>query len=99
MKATVQIIYTFESEPQDTGSAFVTSEQFDNKKEFFKAVTESLTEEEKQTLVKLSCCVAGISIPNPNHWYLECNGKFWDDEIPELIKEVYGIESVITPIN
>ena len=99
MKGQVEIIFTFDNSPQQMGSAFVTTEQLDDKKEFFKAVTACLEDNEKETLVKISCCISGASIPNPKHWYLECNGKFWDDEIPQLVKELWDIESAIEPVN
>jgi len=99
MKPQVEIIWTFENSPQQMGSAFVTPQQFDNKKEFFKTVTSCLDDDEKATLVKISCAVKGISIPSPDHWYLKCNGKFWDDEIPQLILDTWQIESIITPVN
>lgn len=99
MKPQAQIIFTFDNDPQQMSNTLVTVEQFDNKQEFFKAITEDLTDEEKQTLVKISCSVSGISIPNPKHWYLESQGKFWDDEIPQLIREIYNLESTIIPVN
>lgn len=99
MKAQAQVIFTFDNDPQQMSNTLVTVEQFDDKQEFFKAITEELTDEEKKTLVKVSCQVESISIPSPNHWYLECNGKFWDDEIPERILEGWNIESTIIPVN
>ena len=95
----VDIIFTFENEPQQRATAFGTKEQLDNKKEFFKLVTSCLEEDEKMTLVKISCCISGASIPSPNHWYLKENGKFWDDEIPQLMKELWNIDSIIQPVN
>ena len=99
MEAQVNIIFTFDNAPQQMASAIATTEQFDCKQEFFKLITTSLEDGEKETLVKISCAVSGISIPNPNHWYLECNGKFWDDEIPQRMLEVWNIESTIEPVN
>ena len=95
----VEMIFTYENAPQDMGSALVNNEQLDDKKKFFELITACLDDEEKATLVKISCALQGASIPSPNHWYLESNGKFWDDEIPQLMFEVWGIESIITPIN
>jgi len=99
MKPQAQVIFTFDNDPQQMSSTLVTAEQFDCKQKFFKAITEDLTDEEKQTLVKVSCSIKNISVPNPNHWYLECKGKFWDDEIPELIQKIWNLESIITPVN
>jgi hypothetical protein len=95
----VEMIFSFDNDPQQTGSAFITAEILDNKKEFFKWVTSCLENDEKQTLVKLSCSIQNASIPTPDHWYLVSNGKFWDDEIPQLMKELWKVESTITPIN
>jgi hypothetical protein len=99
MKPQVETIFTFDNLPQQMASAIATVEQFDNKQEFFRLITGCLTDEEKETLVKVSCQVEGVSIPSPKHWYLECKGKFWDDEIPERIKEGWNIESKIIPVN
>ena len=95
----VDIIFTFDDTPQQRGSCSINTETLDNKKEFFRAVTSCLEDEEKATLVKVSCCVHGASIPSPDHWYLKSNGKFWDDEIPQLIEELWWVKSMITPVN
>ena len=95
---TVDLIFTFENKDQEWFRTEVDTNSLDSKEQFFKAVTEQLSDEEKQDLVKISCCLMGAEVEVPL-WYQECNGKFWDDEIPQLIKEIFNIDSTITPIN
>jgi len=97
----LEVIYTFENAPQQILQIPISKTIVNNREMFFVNATASLTNEEKQTLVKMSCCIcdaADIRLYK-KHWYNQCNGKFWDNEIPGLMKQLYNIECTYEPIN
>ena len=96
----VDLIFTFENREQEWFDMSFNPEFMNSKKDFFRMITDSLDNEEKADLVKVSCCVTGLTddFIEPE-WYAGCNGKFWDDEIPQLMAEIWNIESTITPLN
>lgn len=94
----IDLIFTFENRSQEWFTADIDVTALDNKEQLFKAVAEQLSDEEKQDLVKISCCLMGKNVVAPD-WYMDINGKFWDNEIPQLLKEIFNIDSTITPIN
>lgn len=68
-----------------------------DRKQFFEYVTSLLTGEEKETLVKISCCIyfaIGLKL-DETHWYEEANGKFWQSDIIALMKEIWAINSIV----
>lgn len=97
----VDIIYTFNGQPQQRGKKEITQAVLNSKELFFMLLTCELSEKEKETLCKISCCVywaEKLDMDAPK-WYNEQNGKFYDDEIPALIKTLYGIECTYEPVN
>ncbi len=97
----VDIIFSFENTPQQKDQKNITQTVLNNKELFFSVITASLSDKEKQTLVKISCCIYWAEKMNMDEctWYNENNGKFYDDEIPALMKGIYGIECTYEPIN
>jgi len=95
------LILTFDENPQQIVDIPLTETVLNDKKMFFMYVTKGLNKEEKETLVKISCCIyyRSDSLKSKRHWYNKQNGKFYDDEIPSLMKELYGIECTYEPIN
>ncbi len=53
----VDVIYTFEQDPQLMATFRVDDATFNDKQSFFKTVVRGLKNEHKETLVKLSCCL------------------------------------------
>lgn len=75
----IQFIYTFESKPQNSAIFPVNMSTLDNVKAVKELALSYLSNEEKQELVKISCCVdvEDTFVENPPQWYLDCNGKLW----------------------
>ena len=100
-KPFVDLIYSFAEMPQKFLKKNITQSVLNNKKLFFMWVTAHLKKVEKQNLCKISCCIywaEKIDVESVK-WYNKANGKFWDNEIPKLINELYGIECTYEPIN
>ena len=64
-------------------------------------VTSDLSKQEKETLVKISCCIyyAGKIGFEKADWYSEMNGKFYDCHIRPLMEKLYSISCTYEPIN
>lgn len=74
----IEFIYTFE----DRGQEFLQTPQYTlddlSNEENLKGLALSLLNEEEQAeLIKVSCCVNGLTANELPKWYLECNGKLW----------------------
>ena len=90
----LEIIYTFEEGQQIKTLPFAQC-LLNDKKEFFEFATSLLEGEEKEKLVKMSCCIyyaVGLKVES-THWYTECKGKFWQDDINQLMLDVWAIRS------
>lgn len=95
----VNVIYTFSDSPQQFVDIEITKAILNNKSMFFLRLTSCLSDIEKETLCKISCCIyADIKI-SESHWYSKENGKFFDDVIPGLIFKLYGIKCTYEPVN
>jgi len=97
----VDIIYSFSGMSQKFDKCNISQHTLNDKELFFVLLTAGLSNEEKENLCKISCCVYWAEKLNMSEaiWYNEQNGKFWDNEIPNLIKKMYSIECNYTPIN
>lgn len=95
----LEVIFTFEDAPQRIETYPFVQCVLQNKKPFFEFVTSLLSGKEKESLVKISCCIyyaIGFN-PPPNHWYHEHDGKFYFEEIKELMLEIWAIKSTVEP--
>lgn len=96
----LEIIYTFDKGQKARTLPFAPI-LLEDRKQFFEYATSLLTGEEKETLVKMSCCLyfdIGLQL-DKTHWYDARNGKFWHNEIVELMKEIWAINSIVPVIN
>jgi hypothetical protein len=94
----VDLIYSFSESGQKFDKINITQHVLNSRDLFFLLVCNTLSNREKETLSKISCCVYWAEKLNRNEptWY---NGKFWDNEIPELIMRLFGIVCTYEPIN
>lgn len=101
----IDIIYTFDAAPQQRNSLPFVASILNDKKEFFKFITTDLNKQERETLVKISTFIwfdndgDDFARIEPVEWWDESKGKFWDDEIPALMQEIWGVTCTYEPIN
>lgn len=99
----LDLILSFWESPQQRMTVPLTKEIIKNRKLFFMYVASHLTTEERQSLVKISCCVYYAErlpmLKDEKLWYNKCNGKFYDNAIRPLMKSLYNIECTYEPIN
>ncbi len=94
---TIQFIYTFSgSEQQRTDFPFVLP-IIKDKNTLIDFATAMLSMEDKQDLIKISCCIyldgrEGIKEPR---WYSACNGKVWVDDLEQWRKHC----SIVSTVN
>jgi hypothetical protein len=95
----LELILSFD----DRGQRFVTypfcNAIMQDKETFFEFATSMLEDDEKQQLVKISCCIYFAAKLKDAEWYKECNGKFWDDDIKELLPKVWNLQSLAPAYN
>lgn len=97
----VDLIYSFTESGQRFDKINITQTVLNDRDLFFTLITCPLSDKQKETLSKISCCVywaEKLDMEAPK-WYNEANGKFWDNEIPELMERLYGITCTYEPIN
>ena len=76
----IDLIYTFDEINQLFAFMPLEMNQIEDEATLKEYVTESLTPEQRQELIKISCCVITDNtedIPNLPDWFMECNGKLW----------------------
>jgi len=95
--ATINLIYSFDGQPQQFTDMQLPEIMVKDKETLFCYLTAPLSEIEKANLAKISCCIYGqIKVPE---FYNECNGKFWDIEIIHYMAKIWDVKSKITPVN
>ena len=97
----VDLIYSFSESGHKFDKINITQDVLNNRDLFFMRVTTPLSEKQKETLSKISCCIywaEKLDMDAPT-WYNESKGKFWDNEIPQLMQRMYGIVCTYEPIN
>lgn len=95
----VNLIYSFDGIAQIFNTIPLPEIMLKNKEAFFACITTPLSEKEKAMLAKISCCIYGKCTLPKNHFYNKSNGKFWDIEIIHYMAKVWGVKSIITPVN
>lgn len=97
----LQVIYSFViGSPQQSVTLPFAASLLQDKKSFFEFVTSILEENEKEQLAKISCFIdADLSSYDQSSWFIQQNGKFYDDDIVPLMKEVWDIDCTYEPIN
>jgi hypothetical protein len=92
----VQFIYTFEETPQiiteynDLFPVFMGSKNL-----FLSYAMSGLDKIQRQTLIKISCCISDAYNFDCPQWYSDINGKFWVDDL-EVWRHENGIKSMVS---
>lgn len=71
----INIIFTFNDDPQIIETFRVTKSNIKTEKCFIKWMKSKLTEDQQKELIKISCCIR--SNFKPPVFYLNANGKFY----------------------
>jgi len=96
----IQYIYTFDTtntskevERQTILNASANEHDLSSKPDLIANAINCLTDEEKQSVIKISCCLEADKDDCPE-WFLSCNGKIWLDDL-ENYRESERIESIV----
>lgn len=100
----IDIIWTFDSQPQQTGNYPFDIAALRSKRVFIDFLTAVLSREERGNLVKISTCIeTALAWPITNnaakdkkHWFNKCRGKIWVDDL-ERWRKSKGIASTVSP--
>lgn len=102
----INVIYSFADAdngdyiPQRFADFEAQKTAFNSAEGFFTMLTAKLSKRNKQKLQKISCSVQnGREELGEDHWYFQRNGKYYDDEIPTLMKDLFGVDITYEPIN
>jgi len=71
----INIIFTFNNEPQEIETFVITKSNIKTKKHFIEWMKSKITEDQQKELIKISCCIR--SNFKPPAFYLNANGKFY----------------------